>query len=260
MALKRNENKESQIDVSKMERTFNNMGYMFKDLTEYCEDFIRFSETSKGPVLEIGAAFGFVSLQVADKGVKIWANDLDSRHLDFLEKKATKAQREFITTVACRFPDESNFPAEFFSAIFSSNVFHFLRGEEITQGIKKMFSWIKPGGKVYITAGTPYAYHWQEFIPIFEEKIKKGLPWPGQIEDFSIFKHNKRLSELPHFFHFFSPQILESAFKKFGFIPEKSGYCSRKNWPKDLRFDGRETAGLVARKPLYSTSSLHKKA
>lgn len=235
--------------ASKMKRTLNKMGYMFKDLTEYCEDFIDFSKKSHGPVLEIGAAYGFVSLKVANSGTKIWVNDLDPRHLESIKKEASDYQNSFISTIPGHFPKKLDFPKESFTAIFSSNVFHFLEKEDVEQGIKKMFDWLKPGGKVFITAGSPYAYLWKEFIPIFEKKIRNGERWPGYTDDFSIFKNNARLKELPAFFHFFSPEILASSFKECGFIPEKSGYSPRKDWPEDFQLDGRETAGLIAYKP-----------
>jgi len=241
--------KPADAPPSKMQRTLNNMGYMFKDLTEYCKNFIDFSTTSSGPVLEVGAAYGFVSLKVASKRKKIWINDLDNRHLEAIKENVTPDQRPFISTVAGRFPQEIDFPPEYFTAIFSSNMFHFLNKEDVDQGIQKMFKWLKPGGKIFITAGSPYAYLWQEFIPIFEKRIKEGDKWPGYTDDFSIFKNNDRLEDLPKFIHFFTPSLLASAFKRHGFIPEKSSYCARKDWPKDFQLDGRETAGLIAHKP-----------
>ena len=45
-----------------MEPTLNNTGFMFKVLDDYARDFIRFSGETDGPVLEIGCAFGNVTI------------------------------------------------------------------------------------------------------------------------------------------------------------------------------------------------------
>lgn len=230
----------------KLVKTLNKMGYMFEDITEYEENFIHFSQQSKGPVLEIAAAFGVVTLKVAEKEVNIIANDLDPEHLRILEKTATDSQRKFIKTLSGRFPQEINFRPHSFTAILASNVFHYLKGEEIIEGIKKFYSWLKPGGKVYIVAGTPYTHHWQEFIPIFEKNIQDQVLWPGYLDELSLFKNNKRLSELPSFMHFFTPDILSTLFEKVGFLIRKKGFAARPHWPQDMQLDGRESAGLIA--------------
>lgn len=227
-------------------RTFNKMGYMFEDITEYEEDFIQFSKLSNGPVLEIAAAFGVVTLKVAKKKINIVANDLEPEHLNILEKKANASQKKFITTLPGRFPQEISFSPNSFTAILASNIFHYLKGEEIIEGIKKISSWLKPKGKVYIVAGTPYTYHWQEFIPILKKNIQEQKPWPGYIDELSMFKHNKRFNDLPSFMHFFTPDILSSWFEKFGFLIAKKGYAARPTWPQDMQLDGRESAGLIA--------------
>ena len=41
-----------------------------------------------------------------------------------------------------------------------------------------MYSWLKPGGRLYLVADTPYGI-WRKLIPIFEQKKEKGERWPG---------------------------------------------------------------------------------
>ena len=111
-----------------------------------------------------------------------------------------------------------------------------------------MWDWLDDSGKVFIISATPYSRMWQEFIPIFENNIEKGVEWPGYIEDFSIFKHNKRFNEIPDFMHFLAPEILKEKFEQQGFIVERYGFCDRNRWPEDMRLDGRESIGLIATK------------
>ncbi len=229
--------------------TLNQMGYMFKDLTEYDHDFISFSEKSHGPVLELGAAFGYTTLKVADKGIPITANDLDPNHLRELRNNATIEQSPYLTLKPGRFPSNLDFPSHTFTAILSSNMFHYLTGDEIEEGILNMYSWLKPGGKAFVITASPYAFLWQEFIPLFEERHRQGMKWPGYTADLSIFKNNKRFPQIPKFIHFLNIDILSRAFSKLGFIIEKSGYCPRSSWPIDFQLDGRESVGLIAVKP-----------
>jgi len=229
--------------------TVNQMGYMFKDLTKYDKEFIEFSASSGGPVLEIGAAFGWTTLKVASKKVKIVANDLSKDHLTLLKETTRSGLSSYITPICARFPKELNFRPSSFTAVLVSNVFHYLGGQDILLGIEKLFHWLKSGGKAYIIVGTPYSKMWREFVPIFESNIEKNMPWPGYVEDVSIFPNNNRLGQLPEFMHFIPLPLLINLFQKQGFFVEKSGFCARPTWPDDMQLDGRESACLVAIKP-----------
>src|SRR5260221_14662387 len=67
--------------------TLNNMGYMFEDLTEYGDEFIRFSQDAKDPALDIAAAYGIATLKLLQQQIRVVANDLDPRHLEILRNQ-----------------------------------------------------------------------------------------------------------------------------------------------------------------------------
>lgn len=230
--------------------TLNQMGYMFDVLTEYDEAFIQYSAESKVRVLDIGAAYGVVTLKVLEQNTPVVANDLEKKHLEILLNKVPEDQKSLITTIAGKFPQEIDFETASFRAIHSSNVLHFLTPTEIESAIIKIHSWLKPGGKVFIIAATPYVRIWQEFIPLFEKRLENKERWPGFVNELSIFKTNTRKSHMPDFMHFFDPVALSKVFNEAGFIVEKSGFCSRTDWPYDMQLDGRESMALIARKPL----------
>lgn len=243
--------KKQEASMPGLTPTLNKMGYMFSDLTSIDLEFINFCEESKGPALEIGAAYGDIALKIAHKGVEIVANDLEKEHLSRIEQRALGDASRYITTVPGRFPDDVNFEDETFTAVLASNVFHYLDGDDITRGINKIFHWLKPNGRVYVVVGSPYAHLWHEFIPFFEEKIRQKKPWPGYVTDFSIFKNNHRFEQIPDFMHFFEPTILSLLFEEAGFCVKKAKFCARPQWPADLQLDGRESVGLVAAKTFH---------
>ncbi len=236
--------------LSGLTPTLNKMGYMFDDLTAYGKEFILFSQQSGGPVLEIAAAYGKATLKVLQSNIKVVANDLDPRHLEVLVSRVPDNQKSLLDLSPGRFPTETSFQPNHFQAILLANVLHFLNGDEISLGIRKLFAWLKPGGKVYVIAASPYVRMWSEFIPIFEKNRSLKMKWPGYLEDMSIFKSNDRLEQLPGFMHFFHPDELGQAFQEAGFIIEKSEFFSQPTWPHDMQLDGRESVGIIAKKPL----------
>lgn len=228
--------------------TLNKMGYMFNDLTAYGEAFINFCTQINGPVLEIGAAYGVASLRVLETNTKIVSNDLDERHLKILLDHVPPDKKNLIETVSGKFPQQLAFSPSSFDAILVSNVIHFLNTDEMEIAILKLHEWLRPGGKVFIIAATPYVRIWQEFIPLFKRNLANAVRWPGYIDDFSIFKSHHRKEHMPSFIHFFDPENLSKKFNAFNFSIEKYGYCARPDWPVDMQLDGRESMGLIAQK------------
>ena len=59
----------------------------------------------------------------------------------------------------------------------------------------------------------------------------------------------ERGASLPPKMHFLDPEVLTRVFAKAGFIVEKAHTFARPEFPKDIQLDGRESVGIVARKP-----------
>lgn len=229
-------------------KTLNNMGYMTSTLDPFSQKIIDFAKNSSGPLLEIGAAYGVATLKALEIGCQVIANDLDERHLKILLERTPKQEKERLTLLPGKFPEEINIPQKSVGAILICRVLHFFNGQRIELAINKAFGWLKSGGKLAIIAETPYLKNFQNFIPIYEQRKKQGHPWPGFIEDTMEFGPD-RGKFLPKQVHWLDKEVLCRAVEKVGFLIEEVSFIDRKDFPDDLRLDGRESVGLIARKP-----------
>ena len=226
--------------------TLNNMGFMFEWLDPYAEEFIEHAASLDGEVLEVGCAFGVVTLRALEKGARICACDMEPRHLEILQSKVPPAQRSRLRCVAATLP-EADFPENAFAAIFSSRVLHFMNGDDIEASVSKMFRWVEPCGKVILVADTPYNGIWGGFAPTYEANKKAGEKWPGYIDDCAAYipKRSKNVI-LPPFMNFLDPDIMRRVCEEAGFIVERTSFEDR---PASEQGTGNDHVGIVAVKP-----------
>ena len=78
----------------------------------------------------------------------------------------------------CNTCPDAHLPDNQFAAILCSRVFHFLTGDEIDASLANMYRWLKPGGRLYLVADTPYGI-WRNFIPVWDANHEQGVRWPG---------------------------------------------------------------------------------
>jgi len=233
-----------------MEPTLNNTGFMFKVLDEYARDFIAFAGETPDPVLEVGCAFGNVTLPALEAGASITACDLDQQHLDILTDKVPETLREHLTCVQGQLP-YAEFESGAFGAVLCSRVLHFLDGSAIDASVRKMHTWLKPGGRLYLIIDTPYGI-WRKLIPIFEAKKARGDRWPGLmigLENYLPVQPADRSLAGPPFMNLLDPDLLERICIEAGFEVERRGFIDRSDFAGIGRMDGRENAGILARKP-----------
>ncbi|MBT4879680.1 MAG: class I SAM-dependent methyltransferase [Alphaproteobacteria bacterium] len=225
--------------------TLNKMGYMFSDITEYGEAFVDYASQLSVPVVDIAAAYGVATKRALKKGAHmVYANDIDPRHLAILKQNVPENHQHRLKTFVGSFPEELDFQQDSIGAVLIANVFHYLTGPQISMGITRLKSWLQPGGKVFVITGTPYTRMWESYIPGFYEEKKKKSLWPGWFGNIEQDKQ-VRMNDIPSFMHFFDIEVLERCFVEEGFKVEKIGYIDRKDWPSDMRLDGRESVGLV---------------
>ena len=86
--------------------------------SEYIDTSAR-SAQSGGKVLEVGSAFGIVTLQALKVGATIVANDLDPRALAALVNQHNQNQIGNLVAVPGRFPGELHLPKNHFDAIYT---------------------------------------------------------------------------------------------------------------------------------------------
>lgn len=233
-----------------MEPTLNSTGFMFKVLDEYAEDFIDFAGKCGEPVLEIGCAFGNVTIPALEAGGHVTACDLEQQHLDILADKAPPDLTGNLRCVQGQLP-YVDFPEAAFGAVLCSRVLHFLDGSAIDASVRKMYSWLKPGGRLYLIIDTPYGI-WRKLIPIFEAKKERGDRWPGLmigLENYLPFVPSDRSLEGPPFMNLLDPDILTRICEEAGFDVVSAGFIDRSDFGGIGRMDGRENAGIVAHRP-----------
>ena len=232
-----------------MEPTLNGTGFMFSTLDEFAEDFIQYAGQTDGPVLDLGCAYGVVTIAALEVGGTVTACDLDQRHLDILLDKTPAKFHPKLERVQGCLPNIDLTPNSF-SAIICSRVLHFLDGSAIDASVRNMYSWLKPGGRLYLIADTPYGI-WRKLIPIFEQKKKTGERWPGMmigLENYLPYARKNPRFDGPPFMNLLDPEILERICTDAGFQVQRSSYIDRADFGDLGRMDGRENAGILAMK------------
>ncbi len=229
--------------------TLNDTGFMFEVLDNFVIDFTEYSGKINDEVLELGCAYGVATLRALEQGARVRACDIDERHLEILRSRTPEEHLDKLSTEIQRLP-EANLPDEQFGAILCSRVFHFLTGDEIDASLAGMFRWLKPGGRVYLIADTPYGI-WRNFIPEWEANIKNGERWPGFMEPMQDYlPYTPRGQQLgPPFMNLMSPEILSRACTEAGFSILQADWISREDFSGSGRMDGRENCGIIAVKP-----------
>jgi len=193
--------------------------------------------------LEIGAGFGTDTKAIIDNNIKLYCNDLDSRHLDVIKKFSGDYKN--IQFLPGNFLD-LKFNENTLYSIYSSRVIHFLTPKELEKAFKLFYQWLRPNGKLFITAETPYLGNWKSFIPEFEKRKKNGAKYPGFIDNPTAFENSEFAANLPPVVHWFDKETLRKIAEDNKFIVDNIMYIDRKSdFPEALLLDGRESVSAV---------------
>jgi SAM-dependent methyltransferase len=236
-----------RFGVKDMVPTLNGTGFMFEVRDGYADDWIRYAGSIADPVLEVGCAYGVATIPALEAGARVVALDMEPRHLQILESHVNPTLRANLTCVAGTLPDVDFEPGRF-GAILCSRVLHFLRGEQIDATVAKMAAWLRPGGRLYIVADTPYGI-WRRFIPTFEEGKRKGLRWPGMmvgLHDWLAVPSSKKRIEKPAFMNLLDAELLARICTDAGLHVERATFIARSDFAGLGAMDGRENAGVLA--------------
>lgn len=226
--------------------TLNKMGYMLSKPEKYNEAFIEFASQAPGPVLDIGAAYGLATIPSLKKGAYVIANDLDMRHLEILKSKTPPSLLDHLELKPGRMPDQIDFEENSLGAVLASRVLNFIMPVELGLAFKKIYKWLKPGGKFFFLGGTPYMGNFRRFLPIYLKQKIEGNPWPGFLEDIPSFVP-ERSADLPLFIHLIDEDTLTHSLIEAGFVIEEIGYSPAiEEHPEDMKLDGREQIGAIA--------------
>lgn len=225
--------------------TLNNRGFMTSFLDPFSKEIIEFSKKAPGPFLDIGAAYGRACELALKLGSQVIANDIDKRHLNILMQNVKKEFKNRLSLKIGEFPDGIDFKENSIGAILICRVIHFFDGPTIIRGIQKATKWLVPSGKLCVVAETPFLGNWQRFQKIYEERKKRGVEWPGWVEDVPKYEDSGFANILPKQMHFVDIDMMKNIFEEAGLKIERLEYIDRYNFPPAIRFDGRESVGII---------------
>jgi ubiquinone/menaquinone biosynthesis C-methylase UbiE len=228
-------------------RTTNGMGWSSNSLNEVSELFVK----ACGPgltALDIGAALGVATLPALAAGAVVHASDASAEQLSQIAAQADDAMRARLILHAGRFHKVFTAPEASIDLAHASNVFHFFTGRQLQLAAATLNHVLKPGGRVYVIAATPFMGPFVNFIPVYERNIVAGEAWPGWIENVRDYSDHRLLAQFPKSVHLLDQQVLTRVFSDAGFAIEQSWYLRRWDLPKSVHHDGRENVALIARK------------
>lgn len=242
-------------------QTLNKMGAMSPELDWITKDFIRYASRKNRKVFEVGPAYGLVSVLGALKAgnQNYTANDLDKRHLGILAleiKNKCPKFSSYIKFIDGDYPNDINLPDEEFDAILISRVLHFFSPYEIEKTLADFYRILKPGGRVYTMAITPYVKRFAPFIPEYEQNFDNGADYPGFVKSLvpyadPVVTTKKQMENLHKgHFMFLDARVLSKALKKAGFEIKLAKNTPLQYVSKTWQYDGRENVGVIAVKPL----------
>ena len=201
--------------------TLNKTGFMKTELDPFTLKFIEYAKTLSIPVLEIGASYGPASLPALKNNSIVIANDIDEMHLAILCNNTPKEYLENLYLKPGYFPHGIDFPENSLGAVLVCRIAHFLNGEEIETGLKKIFKWLVPGGKLYFVTLSPYHHLLKDkFLPIYESRLNNGDKWPGLINNMRELNPNEA-EDIPNFLHVFEEQAIKNKLLKQGYEIEE---------------------------------------
>lgn len=235
--------------------TKNKKGFTYT-LTSFGKAFINAAAKASKPVMDIGAAYGVATLPALLTGAKVIAVDIEDKHLLSIANSVDGPLKNQLITLKERFPHFDLLPQSL-SAVYMSQVLPFLSGAEVEDGIKKIYDWLVPGGEAFVVSFTPYIDHVSSFIPLYEERKRRGIRWAGQIDDLSRFSaHPHIYKNLPNQIHHIDLDDLKWVFEKVGFVVKEARYFGEEEGPlpEGIKMDGRERVGLIAYKPIPQDS------
>ncbi len=201
--------------------TLNQTGFMKSSLDIFSQKFIEYSASAVLPVLEIGAAYGAATLPALRNNATIIANDIDERHLTILYRRVPPEHLSNLYLKLGHFPANLDFPKNCLAAVLICRVAHFLTGDEIELGLKKVHEWLAPGGKLFFISMSPYHHILTEkFLPLYKKRLLKGEKWPGIINNMKTYNPTES-KDIPDFLHVFDEELMQRLLSSYGFEIEE---------------------------------------
>ena len=225
--------------------TLNKTGFMKTELDPFSEEFLKYTKNISMPVLEIGAAYGAVTVPALKNNTKVIANDIDEKHLIAILGRVPQEQIDNLYLKLGYFPAQIDFPENSLGAVLMCRVAHFLNGDEFEEGLKKVLKWLAPNGRLYFVSMSPYHHLLKDkFLPIYLERQKNNVQWPGIINNMKDY-NSVESEDIPNFLHVFEEKKIKEVLCKLGYEVnkiEKFDYSNNSS-------DNKGYLGFIATKP-----------
>jgi len=177
------------------------------------------------------------------------ANDLEPAHLDEIARRAAETPEhglERLTLRGGRFPEELRFEEQSLAAVHAANVLHFLTRRTLGRGLRDVARWLRPGGRVFLQALSPYQRPFEAFIAEFERRRAAGAEWPGWVEKISAWSEHGQISQMPRSLHLLDERTLGRELERAGLRVERVEMARLRGVSPSLYLDGRESVAAVA--------------
>ena len=221
--------------------TLNHRGFMSETLDPFSLEFVRHAGDCRAPVLDMGCAYGIATRAALEAGATVQACDMDAGHVAILEQETPAALRARLSTHVGALP-AVDFAAGAFGAILCSRVLHFLLPAEIRASLAKMAGWLRPGGRLFLVADTPYTGFWAGGAPAYEQRKAAGEEWPGFIEDIGAYLPDRTaVAGMLPYLNPMDPDILARECQRAGLGILAAGFTGRGG-----DGPGRQHAGAIA--------------
>lgn len=225
--------------------TLNHRGFMAETLDAISLRFAADAGALDAEVLDMGCAYGIATRAALDHGARVMACDMEEGHVRILEQEVPADQRSRLRTAVGSLPDV-DFPDGSFGAILASRVVHFLLPDELRLALAKMRNWLRPGGRLYVIADSPYTGFWSAMAPAFEARKAAGEEWPSFIADIRPYLGRGDLPDgmLPYL-NPLDPDTLARECARAGLRVEEARYLGRSPGAGEGE---RNHAGVIARR------------
>ena len=229
--------------------TVNMMGWQQNSLDEYLTEIVDFAATAARPVADVGAAYGFVSRKMLERGATVIMNDLEPAHLRDIMERVTPDERQRLTCVPGSLFDMIIQDASL-DAIVAARVTQFFSTDEIRRFFELSYKWLAKGGRLCTTNSSPYRGTNVNFQKEYEKKCRDGVEWPGVTTTDSLDQNRQKRIVLPQTGYRFDPQVLAREAERVGFRVIQCAYYATPFLPDEFRAaDGvRDAIGLIAEK------------
>jgi polyketide synthase PksJ len=151
-------------------------------LDELSLKFALWTRATRGDGLDIGCGDGLATMAALARGGHVIAVDPDQAALHRLVARVPSDQYRRLKVRQGSLPD-LDFKCAHVSAVHAARVLHILEPAAMQESLQKIFRWIYPAGKLFVSVLAPSGSFWQ---PLRAELARRQMcreQWPGYIEN-----------------------------------------------------------------------------